>query len=110
MSNLANTAKKFMTKSEFVPIEQVKNLDNNSIVNYSPVAHNSDSAYFVDLYSKLGQITEINNNINNKSKYNTIKKNFETDIHSKYIKNEDKIIDIESESNFPFDESLKLDK
>jgi hypothetical protein len=110
MSSLANMAKKFITKSEFVPIEQVKNYEKDtSIVNYS---QQND---MTQLYNKLNQITELNNNINYKSKYNTLKKNYETDIHTKYLDppkkekseiiQEERMIDLENVSAFPFDEN-----
>jgi hypothetical protein len=62
----------------------------------------------------LIQITELNNNINYKSKYNTLKKNYETDIHTKYrdpsIKEkseiiQEKMIELDNVSAFPFDEN-----
>jgi hypothetical protein len=110
MSSLANVAKKFITKSEFVPIEQPKIHERDtSIVNYN---QQND---MTNLYSKLNQITDLNNNINYKSKYNTLKKNYETDIHAKYIDpyrkensaiiQEERVIDLDNVSGFPFDES-----
>jgi hypothetical protein len=133
MSNLAKVGKTFITKSEFVPIEDGRGDYGapKDIVNYTVAKMNETGGNFRDLYSKLNEITELNNK-GVRANYNTMAKNYEVNIHSDYpdnyvqtkekseliipetnrehliIQNDNNNHVISGNDDFPFDESLKL--
>jgi hypothetical protein len=121
MSRLAQAGKTFITKSEFVPIDEVRPevySAKKDIVNYK-VGGDEAGNNFRELYSKLNEITELNNR-GIKSNYNTMAKNYEVNIHSNnpemYLEKkerselipENNALLIQDDNDFPFDESLKL--
>jgi hypothetical protein len=124
MSNLAKVGKTFITKSEFVPIEDGRTDYNapNELVNYNMNRMNDSASNFRDLYSKLNEISELNNNRGVKSKYTTMAKNYEVNIHSnnpetyersaekiEFNPDDNKALLINNDNiDFPYDESLKL--
>jgi hypothetical protein len=119
MSRLAQAGKTFITKSEFVPIDEVRAEVSTpkDLVNYNKM--NDTGSNFRDLYSKLNEITELNNK-GVKSNYNTMAKNYEVNIHStnpesymvrkersELIPDKDALL-IQNDLDYPFDESLKI--